>query len=89
MEAQMEIKSKGNSNFELKKEKRSHRNFVGEIFAWTMKPHNCSTQKCQKLNQFVSSWTLTSKVAPNESHQQELERLLASPRDVVPLYFGK
>jgi hypothetical protein len=68
MEAQMKIECKWNSNFELTKEKRSHRNFVGEILTWTMKPHHCLTQKCQKLSQFVSSWTSTSKLAFDENH---------------------
>jgi hypothetical protein len=71
MEAHMEIKCKWNSNFELTKE-RSHRKFIREILAWTMKPPHGLTRKCQKLSQFTSSWTHVSKAAPDESHQQQI-----------------
>jgi hypothetical protein len=34
-----------------------------------MKPPHCLTQKCQKLNQLPSSWTLALETTPDESHQ--------------------
>jgi hypothetical protein len=66
----MKFECKWNSNFELIEEKGIHRKFIGEMFTWTMKPPRFLTQKCQKLSQFPSSWTLASKVAFDDSHQQ-------------------
>jgi len=71
IETLMEVKCKCNSNFELMKEKRSHRKFVGEILTWTMKTH-CLTQKCSKLNQFASSWTPASETAHDDNHQEQI-----------------
>jgi hypothetical protein len=44
----------------------SHRKFTKEIITWTLKPPHCLTQKCQKLNQLLSSWTPASKATLNE-----------------------
>ncbi len=62
MEAQMKVECKCNSNFELTKEKGSHRKFLGEILIWTMKPPHCLTQKCQNA----------SEITFIESHQQQI-----------------
>jgi hypothetical protein len=64
-----EVEYKWNSNFESIKKKGNHRKFVEEIFTWTVKPPHCLTQKCQKLSQLPSSWTLASKITLDESHQ--------------------
>jgi hypothetical protein len=70
---QMELEWKWTSyNFECTKKKGSHRKLTKEVLTWTMNPPHCLTQKCQKLSQLSSSWTLASKPAPNESHQQQI-----------------
>jgi hypothetical protein len=68
----MKVECKCNSNFELTKEKGSHRKFLGEILIWTMKPPHCLTQKCQKLSQFVNLCTHASEITFIESHQQQI-----------------
>jgi len=38
-----------------------------------MKPPHYLIQKCQKLSQLLSSWTLASKVAPTNSHHEQMK----------------
>jgi hypothetical protein len=70
----MEMECRWNSNANgipiLNKERGNHRKFVGVMFTWIMKPPHYLTQKCQKLSQFASSWTLASEATLNDSHQQ-------------------
>jgi hypothetical protein len=52
--------------------RESDRKFEGEIFTLTMKPPYFLIRKCQKLNQFASSWTLALETTFDESHQQQI-----------------
>jgi hypothetical protein len=56
-------------SFQCTKKKGRHRKFIEEVLTWTMKPPHCLTRKCQKLNQLLSTWTLASEPAPDDSHQ--------------------
>jgi hypothetical protein len=47
-----------------------------------MKHPHCLTQKCQKLNQLLSSLTLTLEVAPNESHQERKHNDCQHPQGI-------
>jgi hypothetical protein len=66
----MELESKWNSCVKFKQERGSHKKLRNKILIWTMNPPHYLTQKCQKLSQLPSSWTLALEAAFNESHQQ-------------------
>jgi hypothetical protein len=59
-----------------------------ETFTYNMKPPHCRTQKCQKLNQLLSSWVAPSLAALHEYHQDQMVAYWRSisSKDVIFLY---
>jgi hypothetical protein len=85
----MELKSKYNSNVKCKQERNNQNKLRDEIITFTMNPSHCLTQKCQKLKQLPSSWTLALETTLDKSHQQQIRayKLSTFPRDFAPLYW--